>query len=65
MAIAWRKMKRAELMTKAHDAAYVESLSDAERERFQLDLCRRFGWIFERDDGTKPAVPVTQPGDEV
>jgi hypothetical protein len=58
-------MKREELMTKAQDSAYVESLPDPERERLQLDLCRRFNWTFERPDGTKPIVPVTGPGDEV
>lgn len=65
MAIAWRKMKRGEIMAKAKDSAYIESLSDPERERCQLDLCRRFNWTFERPDGTKPIVPDTLPGDEV
>jgi hypothetical protein len=64
MAIAWKKMKREELMAKAHDSAYVESLSDPEREKMQLDLCRRFNWVYTRPDGTKPLVPVTAPGDE-
>jgi hypothetical protein len=65
MAIAWKKMKREELLTKAHDSAYVESLSDPERERMQLDLCRRFNWTYTRQDGVKPAVPVTGAEDEL
>lgn len=65
MAIAWNKMKRETLLTKAKDIAYVHSLSDPERERFQLDLCRRFGWEYSRADGTKPTVPTTGPGDEL
>jgi hypothetical protein len=65
MAIAWHKQPREEIMAKAHDPPYVESLSDPEREKMQLDLCRRFNWIYERPDGTIPTVPTTEPGDEV
>lgn len=61
----YNKMPRDELLKLARDKSAVQGLPNAEREKLQLDLCRRFGWIYTRDDGTKPDVPVTQPGDEV
>ena len=65
MAYQWNKQKRETIMARATDDAFVQALTDQEREDLQLDLCRRFGWTFTRPDGTIPLVPVTGPGDEV
>lgn len=61
----YNKVPRDELLKQARDKAHVRGLPEGDRERMQLDLCRRFGWKWTRDDGTVPDVPVTQPGDEL
>ena len=65
MAHVWKKMKRKTIIDYANDDVFVAALTDSERDAMQLDLCRRFNWIFIKPDGTVPAVPVTGPGDEV
>jgi len=57
----WGSMPDKDLVEFANDPKNIENETPGERDKYQMELCKRFRWKWDAPDGTNNYTPPNWP----